>query len=93
MKKNFSFKGFKKSVSRISRKGKRFTAKHQYGLFFSALTFVTIMVGINEYMIRSNEAMVSAVHSIQSQTPAISASNLLSIKQEVRKPAVTKKNR
>lgn len=48
-------KRFNKSVRRYEKMGRRFAAKNPGGLFFSLLAFVTIMVGVNEYMMRGTD--------------------------------------
>ncbi len=56
---------FRKQVEQFSKKGKRFFTKHQYGVLFSILTFVTVMVAANEYMLRNNAQFLAEFDAVK----------------------------
>lgn len=59
----FSYKSLekktRKNLNRLFSRGKKFSAKHQYGVLFSMLTLVTVMVGLNEYITRENDRFLA----------------------------------
>ncbi|MBI1861212.1 MAG: hypothetical protein HYR96_09875 [Deltaproteobacteria bacterium] len=64
-----SMKKYQKRMNKIaknfSKKGRRFALNNQYGIFFSVLTFVTMMVGVNEYMVRNTDMFLAEFNAKQ----------------------------